>query len=169
MSDEVLAAVIIGAATILATVVGVVLAGIRRKDKRMASTEQSTRSYGLRIVSPASGSLVARGEVKVSGVFMEKPPNDSLFLINASLNAPLYWPCVGRPPTEVSPPTKTWRASSWVNDDTRILVVTVGPSARALFDYYEKVGQQTGQWPPITRLTPDVIEHDEITVRVQRA
>ena len=128
---------------------------------RPASATASA-DYGLKITSPTPGALVA-GHVEVSGVFSLEPVAESLFLINASVDGPQYWPCVGRP-IEVTSSRKTWRGSTYVNGDTRVILATIGPSARALFEYYERVGEPSG-WLPITRLTPDVIEHDQIVVR----
>jgi hypothetical protein len=161
MSDQVLTAIIGAIATLAAAMLGVFVAKKRRRSG-VQSTSTSAGQYGLKITSPTPGSLVS-GNVEVSGVFLVEPPADSIFLINASPDGPSYWPCVGRP-IEITRSRKTWRGSTWVSGDTRIILATVGMSARALFDYYEKVGREA-KWLSIDRLTSDVVEQDQIVVR----
>jgi hypothetical protein len=163
MSDQILTAIIAALATVVAALIGVFVSKKRRRAAPRPALQPTSGQYGLKITSPTPGSLVA-GDVEVSGVFSIEPPLESLFLINASPDGPKYWPCVGRP-IEVTLSRKTWRGSTYINGDTRIIVATIGTSARALFEYYERVGRETDRYLPITRLTSDVTEHDQIVVR----
>ena len=161
MSDPVLVA-IIGSVT---TIAGAAIALLLKRGKALPTAATPARHYRLRITSPVAGAAVA-GHVEVSGVYAVEPPPDSLFLINASPDGPYYWPCVGRP-IEILPSRRAWRGSTFVNSDTRIIIVTLGASGRALFDFYEKVGKETDRWVCISRLTSDVIEHDQVVVRLK--
>jgi hypothetical protein len=161
MSDPVVVAIIGSVATIAAAAIGLLL----KRGKQVTTAASSAKQYGVRITSPVAGTAVA-GHVEVSGVYAVEPPPGSLFLVNASPDGPYYWPCVGRP-IEVLPSRRAWRGSTLVNSDTRIIILTIGASGRALFDFYEKVGKETDRWVSISRLTPDVVEHDQVVVRLK--
>ena len=163
MSDQIVAAIIAAFAAIV-----VAFLGFRATRHRPApghiTAVQFPGDHGLRITYPLQGSRVS-GEVEVTGTFVTEPPQDSIFLINAGVDGPPYWPCVGRP-IEISSANRTWRGSTYINADTRIKLLSIGPSARALFDYYQKVGNERG-WLGIDRLTPDAKELDQVLVRLK--
>jgi hypothetical protein len=125
--------------------------------------------YGIEITSLAKdGSAVCpMGDLRIIGKYKRLPRKKFLYLINASHDKIGFCPQVGHSQQIEVDKNGTWRGSTYVNQDTRIIVATVSPVTLALFNYYKKVGEKTGQWVEIDRLPdpPDYEKQDEVSVR----
>jgi len=129
------------------------LQGIRKRE-----------TYGLKILSPAEGSEVGEW-FDVSGTYSSLPPKNAARLLNKSPHALGYWPqSVVRLDTQ----TRTWTGRFHLGGKPpevgRIVVAVVGKAGASLWEYYQKVGNETGRWPTIQNLTDDVQECDEVRV-----
>lgn len=158
MSEQLIGAIIGAVATLAAAVLGVgARAWLRGRQ------EPSGSSYGIKITSPGHG-VIASGTLEVSGTYRNPPPDGALWLLNFDRNGPQYWPQVGQK-IEMNKTRKTWRGTSWINTDTRVVVATGGSETARLFRYYEKVGLRTGTWPGIDDFPSDLVQHDEVWVQ----
>lgn len=167
MSDQIVAAVIGALATVGATALGLLArASLRRR--RALSLPADKNRYGIELIAPAEGARVMPGLVDVTGTYRFLPPDGALIVINATLNGSYYWPSVGHR-VEYLKSNSTWRTRTWISGDTRIIVAIVGPGAKALFEYYMKVGMELERrgekdaWICIEHLPPDV---DFVAVRL---
>jgi hypothetical protein len=120
--------------------------------------------YGIKVTSPVQGAAMG-GEFDVSGSYTARPPENSIVLIYASPTGQEYWP---QSIAQIDPTYKTWSGKFLIAgsppQQAAIIVAIMGTSGRALFDYYMKVGRETGNTPAITRLTDDVVECARISV-----
>lgn len=134
--------------------------------ERNASTLRSCDSYGLRIDAPRPGEEIDE-EYQVSGVYLKKPPKGThIQLFHAPPDEDSYWPMMEARVTfdEVN---KTWHTPAWsggVPGPREVMVAVMGEAGQALCKYYYKVGKETGRWPSITTLTPDIIPCDRVSV-----
>jgi hypothetical protein len=90
--------------------------------------------YGIEITSlPKDGSAVyPMGDLQIIGKYKRRPPEKSLYLINASYDKKGFCPQVGdRQQIEVDKKKREWRGLTYINQDTRIIVATVSPTTRA--------------------------------------
>lgn len=121
--------------------------------------------YGIKITSPQRGAYLVGQEFDAFGSFAVEPPKGSLWLIYASPDGRTYWPQFT---VETDPVRKTWKGKFIIGGDqfvtTDIVAAVTGKSGQILFDYFKKVGLETGSYPAIERLTDDVVECDRITV-----
>jgi hypothetical protein len=160
MSDQVIAAIIGGGATLAAGTLAVWLRHVLQNRDKVASRD----GYGIKLISPSDGAVVA-DSVEVAGTYDVRPPADSFFIVHGAIEGAYYWPQVGSS-VEFDTSKKAWRGKMWISNDVRVFAVTVGPAGRAMFRYYEKVGEATGQWPAIEDLPDDVVRQgNAITVR----
>lgn len=162
MSPEVSAAIIAGFATIGAAAIGLLA---RRRFRRRSVTERSVSStaQGASIASPLDGAAVG-DRIDVTGTYGSLPAGTHLFLVT-SVPDKGYWPQVANRPLELMPTHQTWRGVAHIGGDCRLSVVSAGPSAEALFAYYERAGALSNQWHAIDRLPPDIVFHHSIWVR----
>jgi hypothetical protein len=126
--------------------------------------------YGIEITSPqklGSPTRHSKGELQIVGKYKRRPPEKSLYLINASPDKKGFCPQVEDHQQIVfDEKNKVWRGSTYIKEDTHIIAATVSPGTRALFNYYKKVGQ-TQKWMEIDELPrpPDCKNQDEVFVR----
>lgn len=108
--------------------------------------------YGIRIVSPASGTNVGEW-VEVTGRYDVMPPPQTLRLFTVWRGTSSYgehhWP--QQIVTDFSTDTGIWRAKVHIGDEpsgemTGIIAAVVGPSSIVLWNYYYKVGPTIGWW-----------------------
>lgn len=119
---------------------------------------------GVRIVFPRDAYAVEGPRtVEVSGTYARRLPNTRLQIFNASSDRLQWWPQVS--PVQFDELKKTWTGSSYVQNDTYVVVMAVGAAGRALCDYYAKVGRETGHWPSLELLPEDIVECDRIWLR----
>ncbi len=122
-------------------------------------------AYGIKITSPKQGADVG-AEIEVSGFYEVEPPKDSILLVYVSSDGRGYWP---QNIVEVNPVRKTWRGKFLMGGDppqvADVMVAIMGKPGRVLFDYFAKVGQETGRWPAIEKLTDDMVECDRVSVK----
>lgn len=122
---------------------------------------EEREDYGLRIEKPEDNAEVGEW-FDVSGAYTELPPRGSARLFNRSPLDAGYWP---QSIVEFDTAAKTWRGEFHLGADPpeegQIVLAVVGESTRILWDYYWKVGEETGEWPPIEELPEDVFVCDE--------
>lgn len=134
----------------------------RKLEERMPGDEGN--SWGIRIVSPRNGYVVdGPRNLEISGTFQHKPRDSDVRIFNASPDLSHWWPQVGCLQYDVL--KKTWGGSTFVQSDTYVVVMTVGPQGRLLCQYFEKCGRETGSWPSLERLPEDIVECDRVWVR----
>jgi hypothetical protein len=134
-------------------------------DKR-PPTKMSCDTYGIRIISPKAGEEVGI-DYEISGTYQVKPPESRIIQIfQGPPGTSEYWPMTEANIT-FDPSRKTWHSharSGGVPGRRDVIVTVSGKAGQALCSYYEKVGKETGQWPSIVTLTPDIVECDRITI-----
>jgi len=120
--------------------------------------------YGIEIVSPQSNASVW-GTFSVTGTYVNRPPDDSILLL---LKTPAgdYFP---QKKVLIDPGARTWQGQINLGDNDpangfTVIVAIMGTNGQALFDYYNKVGQETGRWPAIEYLTEDIASCDRISI-----
>jgi hypothetical protein len=123
-------------------------------------------TFGIRIISPKAGEEVGI-DYEISGTYKVKPPESRVIQIfQGPPGTSEYWPMTEANITfDVN--RKTWHSHAHTGGGPgpRDVIVTVsGKAGQALCSYYEKVGKETGQWPSIVTLTPDIVECDRITI-----
>jgi len=119
--------------------------------------------YGIKIRTPLPGS-VAPFSFEVIGDYKHLPAGHSVrvFVVEGAN----HWP---QGVARISSSNKQWRAlvnyMGGVKGKSRtIAAVVMGESGSILCDYYEKAGKETGNWVPIARFTPDMVECDNVVV-----
>jgi hypothetical protein len=123
--------------------------------------------YGIRITSHQSGAKTW-GTFAVTGIYVKDPPVDGILLL---LKSPAgdYFP---QKEVIVDHAQKTWQGEVSLGDGSGkefvIIVSIMGNNGRALFDYFTKVGTETGRWPAIVKLTDDIVECDRVSVAHER-
>lgn len=123
--------------------------------------------YGIKITSPQSGAKVW-GTYNVTGTFVNDLPDDRVLLL---LKAPAgdYFP---QRTVIVDREQRTWRGEIALGDgfgkDFEIIVSIMGDNGKALFDYFTKVGKETGKSPAIVKLTDDMMECDRVSIVHER-
>ena len=132
----------------------------------------SRNKYGIRIKSPSRDHTEHSDAVKLVGGYKVKPPSQSLRLLIASEDKTQYWP--HRIIEQFDEGEKEWFASASLEQPKSgekygvlIILALVGPTGKALWDYYYKIGQKHRVWEPLYPLPPDVIECDEVHVLKQ--
>jgi len=122
-------------------------------------------SYGIKITSPQRGAYLVGQEFDVYGSFILEPPKDSVWLIYASPDGRMYWPQFA---VETDTIRKTWKGKFIIGGDqpvtAEIVAALIGKPAQVLFDYFKKAGSETWSYPPIEKLTDDVVVCDRVTV-----
>ena len=120
--------------------------------------------YGIEIVSPQSNASVW-GTFIVSGTYVSRPPDDSVLLL---LKTPAgdYFP---QRKVLIDSGARTWQGQINLGDNDpangfTVIVSIMGKNGHALFDYYTKVGQETGRWPAIEYLADDIVTCDRISI-----
>jgi hypothetical protein len=124
--------------------------------------------FGVKIESPKDRDFVDAEYFTMSGVFQKALPNHyTVEILERDLGQGNYrW----RGTATIFNHVNTWQARVWCGDESgkeRIYsVVIAGPSAQALFLYYDIVGKryQFKSRPGISRLTEDVYHCDQIRV-----
>lgn len=164
MSPEVSAAIIVGLATLGAAAIGLLAQRWFRHRSAATDSAVASSSQGAYIASPVDGAAVGE-RIEVTGSFGSLPASTSLFLITSVPDEGLYWPQAASQPLKLNPAQQTWRGIAHIGGDCRLSVVSAGPSAEALFAYYERVGALTHHWHAIDRLPPDIMFHHSIWVR----
>lgn len=130
----------------------------------MAGERKSTLKYGIKILSPINGD-VRSGRIEVSGIFEMKPSDLNVYLLIASPDGLEYWP---QDVIQFDEENKCWQGFVGLYErpsrEARIVVASVGEAGKVLFDYFKRVGQETGNYPPILKLPSDVVKIDEVRV-----
>ena len=123
--------------------------------------------YAIQINSPKTDAVI-EGTFMVNGSYRFLPPPDSLILLNEAVGEAEYWPSSAA--IQVNETLQTWRGEFYLSGATgskaNVDIALVGRSGRAIYEYYLKVGDNTGQWPSI-RILPDDTKICD-TVRVTR-
>jgi Predicted nucleotide-binding protein containing TIR-like domain len=140
-------------------------AGTRRRGLFELKRWVENLGHAIRITSPRNEPAVS-GDVPIEGTFATLPADSRLYLVNTPLHGNGFWPQTEQG-VHVNVQARTWKGSSYINSDTRVLIVTSGPTAIPLFDYYAKVGRATSHWHPLDALleVEGVIVHDEVLIR----
>jgi len=123
--------------------------------------------YGIKITSPQAGTK-AWDTIIVSGTYVNAPPDDGVWLLLKSPAAD-YFP---QRIVILDRAQRTWQGEINLGNDSRrdfvITVSTIGNNGRVLFDYFTKVGKETGRWPAIEKLTDDIVECDRVAIVHER-
>ena len=151
---------------------GVVVAGIgglllRRETRaipRGSSEVYLASDYGIKIEMPRNGAELG-GRPEVSGSYTKKPPDGALRLFVVVSDGSYFWP--QEVVKQFDTKNKKWYARIYLGGSPSygavIIAAIVGQSSQILWDYYYKVGPQTG-WSPIDGWPADVIECDKVGV-----
>ncbi len=166
VSETLIAAVIGALATVAAATIGIRIG--QRSDGSAREPISGERPRSIRITNPPDGAVVPRGRVEFGGTFSSQPSEGTMYLVTSALSGRSYWPQVGQP-IEFSEADRTWRGSAWIEEDCRVLVVTVGSGGFALFGYYQRVGEARNEYMAIQQLPADVVEHHRIGVRAGKS
>jgi hypothetical protein len=120
--------------------------------------------YKLKITEPWEGAIV-KGRMEMGGTYEEKPPEDTVMLIEQSTRSGLYW-FKRRPVFDHANKRwfADWTVSGEPNRQVILHVATLGKGGQALSDYYFYVSETTKQWPGIKNLPPDVELCDHVRV-----
>jgi hypothetical protein len=122
--------------------------------------------YGIRLTSPSNDARVQAGVIEVRGSLAKDPTTGSIVVIIRSPDGSLNWP--SSTPVQTDPILNVWKGKAALGGEApqnyRIAVALVGKSGRALLEYYNKVGQETGQWPAIEVLPDDIEICDQVSV-----
>jgi hypothetical protein len=128
-------------------------------------TSGTCADYGISITSPGDGASVSE-QVPVYGSYTVKPPEGSLLLMVKSPDSSDYWP--SSTPVSIDETLQRWEGEVKILGTPpikqEVLVIMVGKSGRALYEYYVKVGNKTNNWESINILTDDITVCDAITV-----
>ncbi|MEJ5346710.1 MAG: hypothetical protein WHS83_17510 [Chloroflexus sp.] len=124
-------------------------------------------NYALRITSPLDDSTIRGNAIEVRGTLTDIPPAGSIVVLVRSQDGALNWPQFT--PIGADPMLGVWKGSANIlagKDPLkyRIAIAFVGKSGRALLALYQKMGQETGQWPGIEFLPDDIQICDEVTI-----
>jgi hypothetical protein len=119
---------------------------------------------GFMIISPQGGTQVGDEVTDFTGTYKKKD-GENIVLIEQSANSGKSWI-----KTRVSLIDKgRWSAACRVGgppgSDRIIFVAVLGKSGSALYDYYQRVGDETKQWPGIPKLTSDVYLSEGVRLR----
>ncbi len=121
--------------------------------------------YDIKITSPPSNTVFEEEVVEISGSYSVEPPGEIVLFTIVPPGGHNYWP---QDPVRVDVRNKSWRGKLWLVGEPPIaldaMVAIMGESGRTLYDYYWKVGEETGEWPAIEKLTDDIVECDRISV-----
>lgn len=150
-------------------VMGVIVAGtggllLWRENTEKLSDKISTPSkYGVEIVSPNKMQIQeVRNPMDISGKYRNlKNVSIQCFAVYNGE----YWPVLK--PGSLIINQGNWHAKLSFGGDTgprTIISAVSGKSGLALCEYYWKVGEETGEWPSIRTLAPDIVECDRVTV-----
>jgi hypothetical protein len=90
------------------------------------------------------------------------PATFAIYLDDDGQRRKLYWPQTAAAITQL-PSTKTWRGhinyiDGPIGATLEFAVLVVGTNGQALFAHYDHVGHEHDVWPPVKRLTDDVVE-----------
>ncbi len=134
-----------------------------RRDGSPSKPERDPSSFGIKIRTPSSGSI-APFSFEVSGEYKLLPVGHSIRVV--VVEGERHWP---QGVARISASNKQWRAMvnhmGGVKGQSRtIAVIVMNESGSTLCDYYEKAGRETGRWIPISKLTSDMVECDNVTV-----
>ena len=143
-----------------------IVGGLFLGEKSGDSTSTLTRKdYGIKITFHQDGAEVGQ-EIEALGTYETRPPDNLIRILEHSPVSHHYWP---KRYVTINVKQKTWSATTRVggspNDKRLIVVASVGDGGRALFDYYDKVGNELKQWVGIRTFPPDVKECDRIIVK----
>jgi hypothetical protein len=129
-----------------------------------ATNPKSSIAYGIKISSPAKGQLRS-GRFEVTGSFEAIPGDGSVQLFISSPDDNEYWP---QGAVKFDHTRKTWSGYVALYEkpprEANIVVAKVGESGRILCDHYTRVGHETDKYPPLLRLTEDIVECDRVRV-----
>lgn len=150
-------------------VMGIVVAGFGalliwrvRKD---VDPQVLAQECELKITAPLNGAVVDES-TQFAGSFKNLPHEGSIVLIEQSVSTGDYW-FKKRP--VIDEKNKQWYIDSRVGGDPgkeRVIYLAIlGKSGQALWDYYQRVGQETKQWPAMRSLTTDISICDNVRVR----
>jgi hypothetical protein len=121
--------------------------------------------YDIKITSPSSNTVFEEEVVEISGSYSVEPPGEIVLFTIVPPGGHNYWP---QDPVRVDVRNKSWQGKLILVGEPPIeldaMVAIMGESGRALYDYYWKVGGETGEWPAIEKLTDDIVECDRISV-----
>lgn len=135
-----------------------------REQIRLLQGITSQETYGLKIVSPGEGAQVGEW-TQVIGTFRTLPPHGAARLFNKSPSGHGYWP---QTIVELNLESKTWTGRFHLGasppEEGIITITVVGKAGSVLWDYYEWAGERVKNWPPIQKLTDDIVECDHVWV-----
>jgi hypothetical protein len=119
--------------------------------------------FGIKILTPSPGST-SSFSFEVLGDYKLLPVGYSIRVV--VVEGERHWP---QGVARINANNKQWRAmvhhmGGAKGQPRTIAAVVMGESGSILCDYYEKAGRETGKWIPITRLTPDMAECDNVVV-----
>lgn len=122
--------------------------------------------YDIHITSPLTDTKVRQGVIDVIGTYRGDPPAGGIVIIVRLPGGSQNWP--SSTPVQTDPILGVWKGSASLGGEPpqsyRIAVAFVGKSGRALVEYYNKIGRETGQWPAIEVLPDDIEICDEVSV-----
>jgi hypothetical protein len=145
---------------IILGVMGAVVAGfgglLTWRGTGEAGSSSLAKECGLKIVAPIDGTEVDQ-QVQMAGTFEKKPPDKRLAFIEQSMTTGNYY--FKRWPIHFSE-NKQWSAECHIGGgigaQRRVHVAILGTGGQALRDYYFRVVSESGKWPGIETLPPDI-------------
>ena len=150
---------------------GVVVVGVGGlllwREKAPPASTPSCEVYGIKIVYPRNGQEV-EADFEIYGTYKTKPPNEKIVQVfHGPPGTPAYWPII-EAKVNFDVERKTWHTGARIGGNPAprdIVVALMEQAGQALCDYYHKVGEETGKWPGIITLTPDIVECDRVTIK----
>ena len=151
----------------LFSVAGVAFAWRREAPARISSFHD--KNYVFTISSPEQNTRVGQ-HVHMSGTVNEVPPEGVAQIVEEVPGVYLYHP---KGPLSFDPKLKKWTADfktgGKVGDRRIFHVVIADESARQLFEYYSRVGRESGKWIAIRKLPPNTRKYVQVSVELTEA
>src|SRR5262249_25516538 len=129
----------------------------------------SVSKFKFRITYPQTGSVqtMFNGFFDISGTYMKDPPEGYSVAIIELIEPSGF---AFRRNVILDTQNKTWQAKAvWggteQNRSKEFAIVVVGPSGKALWDYWEKVGREHNwEIPPIETRPADILSCDRVQI-----
>ena len=124
----------------------------------------TSSTFGVTIVTPEDYDRVDRA-FPVSGTYKNLPEGYHLWVStfgiiydNAGKKIKHYWPQEKATTENGKWHSRVYNIGGVSGESKEFLVLAVGKEGQALIKHFKDVGNETQQWPPIKKLTSDIIE-----------
>lgn len=124
------------------------------------------KDFGFRIESPVHGRH-ASSPIEVRGSFKREPPDGIAKVLELVPANGTYYP---KSRLVINSAAKSWSTKfsfGGASGEQRVFVVALcGPAGDAMFDYYQRVGKESGKWVGIQALPPDVVLRERVAIEI---